>query len=566
MIPVEKQINFYSWQLKEIEKEWKSYYTSSVKVLMQRKECFQGKLYGLDKKRGNLIIHFQKGNVPRLDMLYSLYNFTKLEELQASFLQFSRNVSGSSTGIKTIYNLGNDASGALIAVSGILLEDFDRFEDKKQLGEEVLFILGKPEPPINYLICLREFTRTNKNSSILNFSSTNDFSFNVRKFNSDKITTLQQKLDEKDLVIVQGPPGSGKSTLAANFVKDIHSDLKIGITAMTNQALIELAEKFKDSSLENKVYKSNLSRNEIKRCSFLKPHNQHNIPSSHILLTTFYNLSESVKDLRGPSPLYDLLIIEEASQAFYTTIVAFRWLAKKVLVIGDPQQLPPIVLNESSTAAIIHPKIDNLIYGMKTLMGMQKNPSFILHNTYRLNPYNTVLTNSFYKDILESNEDKRLTLDIAPAYQKYFDPSKPTQLWLEDSLSSPEDVKQLSSKLYPLLKSLKSPEKESLEIAILSTYKDDVSLLQENLGSLSQESENHILIETVDRVQGIDVDIVIFILRLGGSTRFVLNNNRFNVATSRARYYNLLITDVNYSFLLGTASQEVKKYFKRLTE
>ena len=60
-----------------------------------------------------------------------------------------------------------------------------------------------------------------------------------------------------------------------------------------------------------------------------------------LLCSTYYSLSRIINKV--DNPIYDLIVIEEASQAFLTAIAAFMRLGKKCLIVGDPMQLPPIV-------------------------------------------------------------------------------------------------------------------------------------------------------------------------------------------------------------------------------
>jgi superfamily I DNA and/or RNA helicase len=47
------------------------------------------------------------------------------------------------------------------------------------------------------------------------------------------------------------------------------------------------------------------------------------------------------------APIYDYIILEEASQCFLGTIAAANYLVKKVILVGDPIQLPPVVNQEN---------------------------------------------------------------------------------------------------------------------------------------------------------------------------------------------------------------------------
>lgn len=563
MVPIEKQIEFYAWQLKLLEEEWRAYFTTEVKTLIRSRECFQGVIHGFDDTRGNIILKFPKNFAPRLEMFYSFFWFGDENKLTETYKAFSSCTDSiNENNILTVYHLDSDQNSVFTAITNIPVQVFDRLKKEKEEGIMNHVLLGKPEPLFNYIRRLKYFTEINKDSEILKF----DFkgSFSVQKFKEDNhADEIIAKLEENDLVIVQGPPGTGKSTLASTIIKKIGDGKKICVTALANKALVEIGKKLSDLDVKN-ILKTNLTVNERRDIKNVSSYAESNIPPSYVLLTTYYKLTERFEDLKSKTPHFDILVIEEASQAFYTTLAAFGWLAKKVLIIGDPLQLSPIVLNESSAKEVIHLKIFELINGLETLMSMREEPSFFLHETYRLNPQNTLLTNCFYRGILESRNHSELKIESSELFDPYFNSMHPTQLWLREKLIEDADIFQLADELKGLLNNLKA--ETPIEIAVITSYRNDVRILQDVLGGIKRKEISKLTVETIDRIQGLTVDITIFVLRFGDGIKFVLNKNRFNVATSRCRHYNLLITDRNYELLIGNAAMEVKDYFKRLKE
>lgn len=75
-----------------------------------------------------------------------------------------------------------------------------------------------------------------------------------------------EQLAKYDSVIIQGPPGTGKTFRIAALCEKLCSDgYSVLVTALTNRALMEVAEKLKDSLVKDqKVYKTNLSTDESK--------------------------------------------------------------------------------------------------------------------------------------------------------------------------------------------------------------------------------------------------------------------------------------------------------------
>ena len=74
---------------------------------------------------------------------------------------------------------------------------------------------------------------------------------------------------------------------------------------------------------------------------------------------------------------------------------------------------------------------------------------------------------------------------------------------------------------------------------------------------------DNIRIETVDRVQGLTVDYCIFFIP-NASLRYSLENELFNVATSRAKFNTIIVAD--NSILKESMSEEVRKYLLKAQE
>lgn len=564
MIPVELQVQFYKWQLVELSREWELYYNSHVQSLVKKHDCALGMLQGLDEVRGNIIVRFPKDTAIRLNSLYAMYYFLSpsLVGGQLTFKDFvlkNEVVGTGDNSVQSIYIMDSTDDYVDFAFSGAPSDYFDKLLSEKQKRAIVNVLIGKSEPPYRYLKRLAYFLENNSNINFLDFIPTKQLNQNT--FEADRVLTIINALDNTSEIIIQGPPGTGKSTLVANILEKIATGKRICVTALTNKALVELAKKLKGSSIENLVYKTNLSMNEKKELSFLRIFDENSVPESFVQLTTYYKLSEKIVHLQSNNPIFDILIIEEASQAFFTTIQAFSLLAKKVIIIGDPNQLTPVVLNPGKRSDI-HLKIDKLINGLETWMHKPNSSYYLLDETFRLNEFNTWLTNSFYGNQLKSKGSKPLDIIINDDYLHLFNVHNTTALWKLNKFSEIYDLKVFLPQMKDLIRRLS--ESNNVEIAVLSPYKEDVMVLQLGLSDLLVKNKGKLLVETIDRVQGMTVDIVFTLLRIGNSPQFLFDKNRLNVSTSRARHYNIIIADKNFEIFTSNISSEVKKYFNKL--
>jgi DNA replication ATP-dependent helicase Dna2 len=139
-----------------------------------------------------------------------------------------------------------------------------------------------------------------------------------------------------------------------------------------------------------------------------------------MLLATYYIMSQiAAKAIQDTH--FDYIIIEEASQAFLSTIALARKLGKKCIIIGDIKQLEPIFHKEYA------PEDTNnfhwMICGLKAIsFFLPTSKQYILTDSYRLTQNSVDATNSFYSGQLKSKSSAELPLNFSnfPLLDKYF--------------------------------------------------------------------------------------------------------------------------------------------------
>lgn len=112
-----------------------------------------------------------------------------------------------------------------------------------------VIVLGPQEPPLDYYQNLIDIVSNSDSNmaakEILDFDK-NTFMWNPIHINSNKeqVNNIVKALKTTHQLIFQGPPGTGKTYLMAELIAHLlHQNKSVLVTAMTNRALIELAEK-----------------------------------------------------------------------------------------------------------------------------------------------------------------------------------------------------------------------------------------------------------------------------------------------------------------------------------
>jgi len=205
----------------------------------------------------------------------------------------------------------------------------------------------------------------------------------------------------KDVVIVQGPPGTGKTHRISQLCDMLCAKgFSVLVTALTNRALMEVADKLRESLIkEHKVYKTNLTTDEAKEVNGIQNAEKVYAIPGKLMLSTFYIASGSaVNGYEGP--LFDYVIVDEASQAFFAMLAATNMLGYKKLWVGDVYQMPPIVL--MSHDRIKRQGYEPLVNGLDTITSSNKYSNYQLSDTFRLGTNAAKLTGLFYKGALRS--------------------------------------------------------------------------------------------------------------------------------------------------------------------
>lgn len=448
----------------------------------------------------------------------------------------------------------DDDAFCLVGIKNLTIQFTELLEQGK-----TIIAFGPKDPPLQYLLNLIQIVKDEQNREtqpILDFSETED-QWNPKKIEAkeDLVSILLNNHSNEKCVVVQGPPGTGKTTrmaqLAAKLLKENKSVL---VTALTNQALIELAKKDKLQEYieRGKVSKTSLTVDEKREQPHLQEikENKCNASSGFLSLATFYLSSGWAVDITDIP--FDYVIIDEASQALLPMIAASMKLGRKVILIGDQKQLPPIVLTNEDL--INRFNWSDIIKGFQTICTYFNFNSFMLSDTYRMTARGAECTGVFYNNELRSvSENQKVPTTVSELNPLGGAVIKEMEMKVGDK--NPQNAFEY---IYGLTKSILL-ESSKAEIAILSKFRETTRQLQKyfTLRWDGKDYPDNIKIDTIDRVQGLTVHYCFFLIP-NASIRYSLEPELFNVATSRAMNNTIIVLPTTiYKELIP---EEVKNY------
>lgn len=566
---IDNYVKFFLHQKQEIIKDYNKIKDVSLKQLFRESKIIIGRIDRVNPTNGHIVIEIDKQLTVRLKAMKSCTLLSKkcfdalgtnYSNWSISFGEFNKPEhsmwhQGLSDIMPMYFIESHNTEKSYIGCSSLSVKMYSDIEKLLSIGKTLNILLFDPFPPTEYLENLAVYTKLHPENEFFNINEGKQFEDwhpTELEFNPQNTLaipeTLSKILEKEDKCILQGPPGTGKSFTIANIVANYLDDGKsVCVTTMANKGLIELAKQspLKKYLEEHRVYKTNLSSDEARTVQGLQYIKRDLIaPKGTLVCSTYYVLSKLFNLDKEPDfviPSFDLIIIEEASQAFLSTLAAFCSLGTKCLIVGDPMQLSPIVINlpKNSVEYKIW-KVQQQCDGLMNIALNQEIPSFRITTTFRLTEKSASLTKVFYGNNFRSVQPK--PVDFSKIASPFFPKEgQPLIVFTEDgqdgicsdkAIAIIEDVLDKIKKSYP-----------EYEIAIISPFKDTVKLLQKRFYTENQNLD--LTIDTIDRIQGMNVDYAIVYFPLAAIT-FAFAENRFNVATSRSKNTTLIISDGDF--------------------
>lgn len=559
--------NFLNTELETQIKEYEQVVSTKAQILKERGEVFVGRFIKMQPSGMAIFKVRNSDNMPRKN---SFWTASYLIGEMGSFKNWSNNTWAElrrnyqrtySDAMCAWIQKSDESDFCIIGIKNLTIEFAQLLESEKPI-----ISFGPKDPPLQYLMNLIDIVKDSscmETQSILDFEEKNN-EWNPIKINAgaDFNSLLSNDMESNNIIVIQGPPGTGKTYRMAKFAAELLKENKsVLVTALTNQALMELAKKedIAPFLVAGKVSKTSLTvdeNRELPKLLSIKDNMCNSSPGT-LSLSTFYLASGWAKDLNEKP--FDYVIMDEASQALLPMIAASIKLGEKVILIGDQKQLSPIVVTNEDV--ITKYQWSSIVKGFETICYNFPFKSYMLSDTFRLTQRGAESTGIFYNNDLRSVAVSQ----VVPSKLSLIN-SKGGPVFIGMDLPAGDKTPQKALDCIFNNVNLILEENPKAEIAVLSKFRESVRQLQKHFvinWRASKDLPDNIRIETVDRVQGLTVDYCFFFIP-NASYRYSLENELFNVATSRARYNTIIVAD--NSILRQNMSEEVRKYLLKSQE
>jgi len=487
---------------------------------------------------------------------------------------------------------------------------------------------------IDETVPLHKFlNNTTKNLSTVRHGAYPAYLDGILSRDESQFKAFKASLD-KDITFIWGPPGTGKSYTLSAIIMALHQmkGERTAVCCLSNVAVDQLVNKvvdiievhepemprgefyragrtqdqklinteflFPDDSrarslrlviklLNNKIEnyrKENLQYSDeaikvkakIKDSrEQLKEHTDYLINQVKVVFSTISNF---VLNPRLKDAVFDNLIVDEASMLAQPQLIALaRKVTKRIILVGDFQQLSPI-----TTAGV--PILRNSVFRLCGI-DIEHTDHPALHqllNQRRSNPKLVdIINHSFYADRLVAQNNKNNPIVARAPYSGcVVGMSSVLDGAVRFTKGGTRQNTANADAVINLLDLYNAQEEETFSIGVITPYTGQVSLLKARFIERGYDTDfqDRVKIGTVHTFQGSECDVIIFDMvdcskfEKGKKTYFgriyagEQGEQLLNVAISRARHKLIVVCDPEYISLCpgGTISDKSRRIFESL--
>ncbi|XP_060141862.1 DNA replication ATP-dependent helicase/nuclease DNA2 isoform X3 [Globicephala melas] len=378
-------------------------------------------------------------------------------------------------------------------------------------------------------------------SSVLPHDAKDTVACILKGLNKPQRQAMKKVLLSKDYTLIVGMPGTGKTTTICTLVRILYAcGFSVLLTSYTHSAvdniLLKLA-KFKIGFLRlgqtQKVHPDiqKFTEEDICRSKSIR---------SLALLEELYNsqliVATTCMGVNHPifsRKTFDFCIVDEASQISQPVCLGPLFFSRRFVLVGDHQQLPPLVLNCEARAL-------GMSESLFKRLEQNKNAVVQLTVQYRMNSKIMSLSNKLtYEGKLECGSDKVANAvinlpnfkDVKLELEFYADYSE--NPWLVEVFEPKSPVCFLNTD-----KAGCNPS----DIGIIAPYRQQLKVIND---LLAHSSLGMVEVNTVDKYQGRDKSIILvsFVRSNEDGTlgELLKDWRRLNVAITRAKHKLILL-------------------------
>lgn len=413
--------------------------------------------------------------------------------------------------------------------------------------------------------------------------------------NDDQIEAVAAGVSAPQGALIQGPPGTGKTTVIAHLVRElVRQNKRVVLSAQTNTAVDTMLQKVfeVDSSIEFLRIGGSRKSTRLARVIESAERDVARYFTDDLAVAT-ESIDELAAELqrikvfgctthaaaksdpidflrRGKKePVFDIAIVDEATQITEPMTLAPIVLAKRFVLVGDHRQLPPIVENDRASSHYIEgwttplfseesapapPQVglfDSAVDGADLsdetmgLAGLDRSlferlvdegvPYIMLRDQYRMHEHvMSYSSRAFYGGKLRAHKSVAgETLEVEDG--QIPGGSHPVVFAHVEAESDGRINGSEAHAVVQTIRSIRESLGSAVSIGVISPFRAQGQLIRDLLEELGAQGAD-VDVDTVERFQGSERDVILVsLVKTDRTGEFLSDPRRLNVTLTRAR-------------------------------
>lgn len=353
---------------------------------------------------------------------------------------------------------------------------------------------------------------------------------------------------------------------AKNITKEVYEKYTIdsmrksiydNIKEKSNNYIDSKEDEYKKDPIKNEIEEIKwentkvIQKEWVKRCSDYESLDYQLVNSASIIAGTCIGFlgNDFVREIE-----FDYVIVDEAAKATSPELLVSIIKAKKIVLVGDQNQLSPFINKELSVSA---KKLDDPKFRLFDILFniLPDTHKEILTKQYRMiRNIGDLISTVFYDGIVQTGIDDKYRMHNIDKF------SNKSIIWFNTSnLKGKHEEKQnktyFNLKESELIKDIllmldKSNKSKQDSIGIITAYRAQREMISKKISNIKFNNlSGFIDINTLDAFQGRENDIIIYsTVRTKDSIGFQQEKERINVAFSRAKKLLIICGDLEFFY------------------